>query len=493
MKPAIPNFARQFWLGYALPVGLLALGVDGLSVWAQLEGRALRAVAIAVVAGGLLLLALAWWRGIPTFRAAVSYVRRGGAPLWGYGAQVVVGLTSLLIALAAVWVYAPELGDWLNLSLGRDPDGQASLQASPDGRSLRLQGHLGQGDAARLQAVMAATPTAYLLELDSPGARFHEARALAAAVRQRGLQTRVVGTCDAACGLVFLAGQGRQVMPGSSLGLHRLQVQAANPLMLLLAKRWAAAEYRSMGLDDNHVFGAMGATLSKPWPLDGEALALAGLAGVPGRPLDITPPPRAGAQLAEFVAALNSGAVWRVLEQRSPGLVAEAAQRMFEAQAAGADNEAQQVAAQRVVEPLLSRLLQEVGYTLHEPYLALLSDQLVAAKASGAAVCQGLLSGDTVARRTLPPALQLRETAWLLEAAREAPGAAKRRLSPLEMEVVRKSLGNRAPAVLAGVRSVGAGDARADACERPVAFIAEINRLPPGERRLATRLIFERS
>jgi len=211
MKPAIPNFARQFWLGYALPVGLLALGVDGLSVWAQLEGRALRAVAIAVVAGGLLLLALAWWRGIPTFRAAVSYVRRGGAPLWGYGAQVVVGLTSLLIALAAVWVYAPELGDWLNLSLGRDPDGQASLQASPDGRSLRLQGHLGQGDAARLQAVMAATPTAYLGPFprsSRAGARRQPARPANAGGRhvRRGLRAGFPGRSGAASDAGFQPG-----------------------------------------------------------------------------------------------------------------------------------------------------------------------------------------------------------------------------------------------------------------------------------------------
>ena len=486
------SFGRVFWLGYALPVGLLALGVEGLSVWGQLEGRALPAVGLAVILGGLLLLALAGWRGSPTFRAAASDVRRGGTPLWGYGGQIGVVLTTLLIVGAALLVYAPQMGRWLELIAGRDPQGQATLQVSAEGRSARLQGHIGHGDAKRIQAALLAAPGVYLLELDSVGGRFHEARAVADAVRQRGLQTRVTGACDGACAWVFLAGKGRQLMPSLSLGLYPLEVAAANPLMHLLARHWSAAEYRSMGMNRNHVFGAMSGSAAKPWRLDDEALALAGLSGVPGRPLDATPPPRAGARRAEFVAALHSNSAWRVLEQRRPGLLAEAAQRMADAQAAGANDESLQVAAQRLIEPLLNSLLREVGYTLHEPYLALLSDQLAAAKPSGPAACQALLAGNTVARRALPPALVARETRWLLEAAREPPTAGKGRLNALEMEVVRKSLGSRAPAVLSGLFQAPGGEARADACDRPVALIAEINLLPPGARVLATRLIFDR-
>jgi len=139
----------------------------------------------------------------------------------------------------------------------------------------------------------------------------------------------------------------------------------------------------------------------------------------------------------------------------------------------------------------MPKLLFNAGPEIREQFIDLLSDQLAARHGADRDACRGLLDADAAVRRGLPAALLLRESAWLIDAAAEpVRDTAARRTSALETEVARRSLGERAPALLASLwRPV---DHRSQECGRASALIAAVTQLPAAERRLALRLVFER-
>jgi hypothetical protein len=211
------------------------------------------------------------------------------------------------------------------------------------------------------------------------------------------------------------------------------------------------------------------------------------------RTLDVELPPAATAQPADLVDALESNDTWVAVEHRFPGSIAAAAASMQAARQTGAADEVALVEGQRVVQALLPRLLFNAGPDLREQYMLLLAEQLSVARSAGASVCRSLLTGDAAVRRSLPPPLVLRETDWLAAAAAEPQRAgAPRAATALETEVIRRKLGDRAPALLAQLwRPEGRGLGGRE-CEMQALVLAEAARLPPAERRLAARLVFER-
>jgi hypothetical protein len=168
-----------------------------------------------------------------------------------------------------------------------------------------------------------------------------------------------------------------------------------------------------------------------------------------------------------------------------------------------------QVQGQKVIEQHLPALLAEAGPELRESYLALLAQQMGAARGSepspapaGRAAaapavpsaCIGVLAGDAGARRSLNAELVQREAAWLIAAAAAAPTreAGGRTPSGVEQEVLRRRLGERSPALLAQAWQPGALLRPARDCERTLELMRAVAALPPAERRLATRLMFGR-
>jgi hypothetical protein len=103
----------------------------------------------------------------------------------------------------------------------------------------------------------------------------------------------------------------------------------------------------------------------------------------------------------------------------------------------------------------------------------------------------GLLAVDAASRLERPASLPAREAVWMADAAAEAPrDTPPRAPSGIELEVVRRWLGADAPAQLAGLRHPGEAGVRH--CERIAALLTHTLQLPPGERRLALRMAFER-
>ncbi len=476
----------SFWVYFALPSVAFFVVVDGLTAWINLEGGALRAASVALLLAGPALCFIAIWGALGAWRAAGTFDRRGGAKPWTLAARGSTLLAALAIAYTVATTFGAGVATTLRLAQGQDPIGTARAQVAPDGRRVRLDGHLGMGEEALVARALARAPGAYLLELDLQGGRVHEARAVAATVKRLSLQTRVVGACDNACVLIFLAGRARQIMPGARLGLSRADDGTSNPLLRPIASAWQAAVYRHAGLPDTLGRKMLATPPSSLWHPETDELLLGAVVGVPDRPLDIDLPTRDGASPREYEEALSSNPAWRALEKRFAGTIAKASAQMHEARATGANDEAAQTAAQRAIEKLLPVLLHRAGPAWREQYVVLLADQLGAARATGPAACLGVLAGDTAARRALPAPLILRESSWLVDVATEAEDA-PRRLNALEAEVLAHTLGGRAMPMLGAVRA----STRADDCAKAIALIAEVLRLPAPERRLAVRVMFD--
>lgn len=484
---------RAFWLHFVLPVGLASLLVGGLGTVLAVHGDRLQAGSAALLIAWPLLCVLAAWGALGAWRSARARVREGGAPLWPLAAQGAVLVVLAAVAAATGTHFVPRITDHATLAQGGDPLGRLQATLSPDGRRLRLEGPLGQGDAQRVQLLLQAAPGVRLVEVQSPGGRMGEAVRIADAVRDRAAQTRAVGPCDNACVLVFLAGSGRQVMPGAQLGFHRLAPPSFNPLFRSYARREQRALWRQAGLPEAFILNALSSPSSAAWRPNRDELVAAGLIGVPQRPLDIELPAADGALPSDYADALSSNRVWQAIEARFPGTIERAAQSMHGAREDQATDDATQVAGQRVMQALVPDLLHHAGPEIRLQFVAMLADQLGSLGTAAADRCQALLAGDAAVMRGMPAAMVHRESTWLIDAAAEpGRGSTPGRRKGLEREVMRRTLGDRAPALLLGLGRPAQAEGRGPRCELATALIGEVLQLPPAERRLALRLMFER-
>ncbi|MFO1327107.1 MAG: hypothetical protein U1F56_07090 [Rubrivivax sp.] len=480
--------ATSLWLHLLLPGALASLLLSALTVQLSVRGGLERLTGLLFVLVWPLALALVAWGAVGTWRAASVRLSLRQRPAQQHAVRAGVALVVAGVATYAVLQQVPVAWAAARLLAGTDPLGHATLAPAGDGQRLRLSGHLGIGDAARLQGALAAAPPARVLELDLTGGRFPEARALAAQLRGQGWLTRVVGECRNACATLFLAGQWRQLMPGSHLGFNRAGADHVQPLTRWWARRQLADTLREAGLPPVFVMKTLITPSARVWHPGLDELQRERFVSAPERPLDLELPRAATAREADYDDALRAHPLWESIEARFPGTRADALQRLMTARAAGADDDALQVAAQEALEPLIGRLLFNAEHDLREPFAALLLDQIAALPDRRA--CRELLGGDAAMRRALPVALARREAAWLSDALIEPPRTSgPRRATGPEHEVIRRTLGEQAPAALARLRRPAPQDDRA--CERAATLLGEALALPPAERKLALRLAFE--
>ena len=176
----------SFWLNYALPSALTSLAIGALATGIHLAGEALRAAGLALLVTWPLAVLIEAWGATGAWRAAGAHLRRGGTASWAHAARAALLLLSLASLASVALNFVPRLGELVQLAQGADPRGQVQAELSADGRALRLRGHLGMGDAERVQQLLARSGGVQRLELDSAGGRFHEARLLAEALRAKG-------------------------------------------------------------------------------------------------------------------------------------------------------------------------------------------------------------------------------------------------------------------------------------------------------------------
>ena len=108
-----------------------------------------------------------------------------------------------------------------SLMTGASADGPASLIAlGPDGTDVRFSGEIGEGDAARLAALLDQHSGITRIHLTSDGGLVDEGEALGAVIAAHGLSTYVPDYCVSACTLAFVAGRERLALHDARLGFH---------------------------------------------------------------------------------------------------------------------------------------------------------------------------------------------------------------------------------------------------------------------------------
>jgi hypothetical protein len=491
----------SFWVNNVLLSVPISMALGALMAWITVTGDLLRSGSLAVLVTWPLLLLFSVWGIVGCWRAARAYLESGGSGLWARLTQLLLLLGALSTGFSAAFDFGPRVPEYLRMARGIDPLGNLRTTLSSDGQRMRLEGPIGAGDAVRVGQQLTSAPALRLIELDSPGGRLKEAEALAVVVRGKGLRTRSTGACESACTLLHMAGSRRQVQPGARLGFHSASSGtrgAWNPVLDRLANRELARIYREAGLPESFIDRTLATPPWGMWYPSRAELAGADLLFVPERPLDLELPPDTSAPAADYAALMEASDTWLALERRQPGISALAAGHMAQARATGADDAAVQLQAQRVIQALLPSLLATAPPPLLESYLALVIDQAASAQAQGGApACLAVLRADAAVRRTLPATLAQREANWLVDAAAApAPGLAPRGLSALELEVLRRRLGEQASALLARAWRAGsnAPDPRDPAleCRRSIEVLRSAAALPAAERRLAAKVIFQR-
>lgn len=481
-----------FWLLGVLPVVGLWLGLDTLATRMAVRGDGLSGGSAGILLSALVLCVWVPLIGVVIWRSAERSLSRSGAPLWAWAARGVWVALSLLLFAHVVWHVAPRLGHYLRWVVGGDVLAALRIDPAADGSRLRLTGALGRGSAQALDAALSQHGSVWLLELDLNGGHAAEAAAASALARQRGLHTRVVGACTTACVSLYLSGATRLIAPGQTLRLHPATVPSANPLLHRWARRVQQDAWQAAGLSATLIDHVQGASERYPWTPYAHEWIDHGLVGLPQRPLEaVWPPKQAAAETlpAAMAEALGWHPVWQALDHRLPGVVARASAAAYAAHQAGADEDSVQAEAQQVLLDQLPRLLSGASAPAREAYVRLLADQWAALLPDQPLACQHMLNRAPLASRTLPLPLQQQWARWLIEVATEAPEP-PRALTPLELEVVYRSLGPRAPDWLAGL--VSDRGLRPPTCDSAQRLVAELLRLPAAQRRLATSLLAAR-
>jgi hypothetical protein len=488
------SLARSFWLDFVLPWLGAHLGLDGLATWMALHGTPLAGGSMVwLAAWPLFWLWLAWgaWR---TTRAASVHAACGGPAAARIAALATMALVLLFTATTTVLHVLPRVPAAWRHAQGEDSLPAARMTAAPEGHKLLLQGPLAQGDGERTAALVSQAGAARLLELQSSGGHRAEALRLAETLAAGGWRTRVVGPCEMACVLVFLAGRDRQLMPEGRLALHRQEPASLNPLWRTWARQEEAAQWQRAGLPPMLVIKALSAPANQPWHPEMDELTAAGLVGVPGRPLDLAlPAARAPAPATEWLAALRSNPVWLTLERKLPGTLAAAAEHLQAARETGTEGATLQTQAQRAIQARLPDLLRDASISLREHYAGLQAERLAAIGPGSADTCRRVLAADPALLRDLPAPLRQREAAWLADVATETPDAHPARgLNALEHEVLSRALGERAPGLLVALGRPERASSPATGCAMATQLLAEVLKLPAAERRLALRLMYDR-
>ena len=490
----------SFWVNNVLLSVPAGLAVGALAAWITVTGDLLRSGSLAVLVSYPLLVLLSLWCTVGCWRSAKAHIESGGSALLARLAQLILAVGALGTAWTTAVDFAPSVGSYWRMARGIDPIGNLSASLSADKQRLLLQGPIGAGDAVRVKALLATAPQLRVVELESPGGRLKEAETIAAAVRERQGITRAVGSCESACTLIHLAGSRRQVLPAARLGFHRANAGTRNPVVERLVNFELARTYRAAGLAEHFVQKTLATPPWGMWYPSRAEMAAADLLHTPERPLDVDLPadPQASADQTAELMRVNDA--WVVVDLYRPGALLLAAQQMAQLRQRGAEEADVQVQGQRVVQALLPALLSGAEPWVLETYLGLLIDQTTAARDSSGAgpACLAVLQGDAAARRQLPNALLQREGSWLIEAATQpARQVGSRGLSALEQEVLRRRLGDQAPNLLASAWRAGRSGPEPRAplleCNRTLELLRAVAALPAAERRLATRVIFERS
>jgi uncharacterized RDD family membrane protein YckC len=484
--------ATSFYVNTVLLLTPLLMALVSLNLMINVEGEHLQGASIMLLLLWCVTLSALAWSAIGSWRAVQAAMDDGLDSRVALALLLGVGLLAGLVLGSALLEFAPRLNSYLTLARGEDPVGHADLSVSPDGRRLRLSGALGGGDSVRFLILANQAPGARTLEVESPGGRLHEAQRIAEFVRAQHWLVRVTGACDGPCVLLLLAGAQNQLMPGATLGLHGLAPGMFGPLTRGAARQALAPSFEAMGMPPALMQRMLDADPDAPWRPSRRELLIERVIDAPQPGLGIKLPADPKSRtLAELSDLLRGNPAWYALDQRYPGTVDKAAERMANAGAEpGATDDLIEAQGQSVFMDLLPRLLQETDGVQRMKYASIWGQELAFARDINTALCASLLSGNAAVRPSLPDDLATQEAEWIVDAANVADQV-PRAVTVAEAEVIRHQLGDRAPEIIGGLMLKARNPKAKPDCERSMQILDMVNAMPPRTRELAAHALFQ--
>jgi hypothetical protein len=273
-KYAHRNYLLRHWAGHlSLPLSywvngaLLSIAViaaaEFLSRKAENDWGSLRILAM-VGLGYFAVAAIVWiWSSVGIWRSAYWHRRRGGSAGWGVAARalILIGAVATIFRSGDLALQAAELG---TLATGKDSIG-AIADMKVEGNELFLRGNIAAGSADRFESLLEANPAVKSVVLTSTGGRMLESGRMAAAIRQRGLDTRVDDHCMSACTDLLVAGRARTAPHRARIGFHQPDFPGISG-----AQRGAGIEkwrqrYLDAGIEWGFVWRAMATPAGSMW------------------------------------------------------------------------------------------------------------------------------------------------------------------------------------------------------------------------------------
>ena len=209
----------SFWVnGFALNIALsLSLAMLGKVVEDHFEPIS---GLIWTIALWLVVIGVATWQAVGTWRSAGKHKARGGSGFWAVLTRIVIVL-GVLGALGNVVRYAiPSILEHIDIAIGDPRIGRGSLRLLRDNTEIELAGGITFGEVDALEKMLATAPKVRVIHLNSQGGRILEARRLRDIIRSHGLITYTATECNSACTIAFLGGRERFVDRNARLGFH---------------------------------------------------------------------------------------------------------------------------------------------------------------------------------------------------------------------------------------------------------------------------------
>jgi hypothetical protein len=215
------SLGLAYWLNGILLGSLLPSLV--LIAYSQIDPfrRSLRVNAFVLLVLTVLKFGIWIWVTVGIIRSANRHTSRGGSLFWANAARVMICVSLVVTAVRLHGTDIPAVRLMAALVSGHDPMNKVTVETTADGRTITLEGTMGEGSVEQVQKALDASPEATTLILNSDGGRALVAEELARRVRKRHINTLVQDHCLSACTFVFLAGVKRELDDDADLGFHQ--------------------------------------------------------------------------------------------------------------------------------------------------------------------------------------------------------------------------------------------------------------------------------
>ena len=476
----------SFWVNGIVLTLAINVVMFALAQWVNGLEAGLRLISAGVILFFFGLFAFFVWAIVGIWRSAGHHKQRGGSAGWANVARATMCLWMLSFAAQIHGTYLPQLKTYGLIAIGHDPLGApADITLSEDGKAVIVRGTLTTGIAARFAAVLNGAPGAGTVVLQSNGGRMLEARAMASAIRRRGLNTYVEHQCLSACTLLLIAGRDRAMEPNAQIGFHAFSFPGVdfdsenNP---------ARAVYAAAGISEDFIRHAMTIPAAQMWYPTLHELVSAGVITRQTLGGETTASFSEIASKAALRDAMDALPVFSALKRHQPALFDRVVDAAWSERTRGGSDAQISQAGRNVLMTALPGILRTASPATVAGYFTIGSEELVAAKAVSDEACDRLIHGELDIGRVLPEQFLTRELAVLQQAIEDNPGAAP----PLDTATTTALVRQAATVALTPAQlDVLVHPEHADAaalCDANIALRKVITQLGPGERDSAERL-----